>query len=131
MENTPSFDVSQCRACRSCGGLPGVVFVSSGAYDTGRVTTAVRQQDGRSMGRTGHGEARLNGPDGGSPDDGGSHGELFECHHADTSDARFPFYRLRVLPIPADVQRIVVLYPRGGTPEWSSAYSRLEGQHFS
>lgn len=35
-----------------------------------------------------------------------------------------------VLPIPADVQRVVVLYPRGGTPEWSSAYGRLEGAAF-
>lgn len=35
-----------------------------------------------------------------------------------------------VLPIPAGVQRIVVLYPRGGSPEWSSAYSRLEGAAF-
>lgn len=35
-----------------------------------------------------------------------------------------------LLPIPADVQRIVVLYPHGGTPEWSSAYSRLEGAAF-
>ena len=36
----------------------------------------------------------------------------------------------RVLPIPADVQRMAVLYPRGGPPEWSSAYSRLEGAAF-
>ena len=35
-----------------------------------------------------------------------------------------------VLPIPAGVQRIVVLYPRGGSPEWASAYSRLEGAAF-
>jgi len=35
-----------------------------------------------------------------------------------------------VLPIPAGVQRMVVLYPRGGSPEWSSAYSRLEGAAF-
>lgn len=35
-----------------------------------------------------------------------------------------------VLPIPADVQRVAVLYPRGGTPEWSSAYGRLEGAAF-
>ena len=35
-----------------------------------------------------------------------------------------------LLPIPADVQRMVVLYPRGETPEWSSAYSRLEGAAF-
>jgi hypothetical protein len=32
--------------------------------------------------------------------------------------------------IPADVQRIAVLYPRGGAPEWSSAYNRLEGATF-
>lgn len=37
---------------------------------------------------------------------------------------------LPVLPIPAAVQRMVVLYPRGGNPEWSSAYSRLEGAAF-
>lgn len=36
----------------------------------------------------------------------------------------------RVLPIPSDVQRIAVLYPRGGSTEWSSAYSRLEGAAF-
>ena len=35
-----------------------------------------------------------------------------------------------VLPIPADVQRVAVLYPRGGAPEWSSAYGRLEGAAF-
>lgn len=35
-----------------------------------------------------------------------------------------------MLPIPAGVQRMVVLYPRGGSPEWSSAYSRLEGAAF-
>jgi len=35
-----------------------------------------------------------------------------------------------MLPIPADVQRVAVLYPRGGTPEWSSAYGRLEGAAF-
>ena len=32
--------------------------------------------------------------------------------------------------IPADVQQMAVLYPRGGTPEWSSAYGRLEGAAF-
>lgn len=36
----------------------------------------------------------------------------------------------QVLPIPPDVQRIAVLCPRGGPPEWSSAYSRLEGATF-
>jgi hypothetical protein len=35
-----------------------------------------------------------------------------------------------MLLIPAGVQRMVVLYPRGGSPEWSSAYSRLEGAAF-
>lgn len=35
-----------------------------------------------------------------------------------------------VLPIPADVRQMAVLYPRGGTPEWSSAYGRLEGAAF-
>ena len=34
------------------------------------------------------------------------------------------------LSIPADVQRMAILYPRGGSPEWSSAYSRLEGAAF-
>jgi len=37
---------------------------------------------------------------------------------------------LPVLAIPPDVQRIAVLYPRGANPEWSSAYSRLEGAAF-
>jgi hypothetical protein len=36
----------------------------------------------------------------------------------------------REVLIPADVQRIAVLYPRGGAPEWSSAYNRLEGATF-
>ena len=31
---------------------------------------------------------------------------------------------------PADAQRMMVLYPRGESPEWSSAYSRLEGAAF-
>jgi hypothetical protein len=35
-----------------------------------------------------------------------------------------------MLPIPAGVQRMVVVYPRGGSPEWSSAYSRLEEAAF-
>ena len=34
------------------------------------------------------------------------------------------------LPIPADVQQLAVLYPRGGTPDWSNAYGRLEGAAF-
>ena len=35
-----------------------------------------------------------------------------------------------VVPIPADVRHMAVLYPRGGTPERSSAYGRLEGAAF-
>jgi hypothetical protein len=35
-----------------------------------------------------------------------------------------------VLPIPADVQRVAVLYPRGAHPDWSNAYGRLEGAAF-
>jgi hypothetical protein len=35
-----------------------------------------------------------------------------------------------VLPIPADVQRVAVLYPRGETPDWASAYGRLEEAAF-
>lgn len=46
----------------------------------------------------------------------------------------FPRLDLRsapaVLPIPVDVQRMAVLFPRGGNPEWSSAYTRLEGAAF-
>jgi len=34
------------------------------------------------------------------------------------------------LLITADVRRMAVLNPRGGNPEWSSAYSRLEGAAF-
>jgi len=45
-----------------------------------------------------------------------------------------PTFGLRTLPpaatIPADVQQLVVLYPRGGTPDWSNAYGRLEGAAF-
>jgi hypothetical protein len=37
---------------------------------------------------------------------------------------------LLMLPIPADVQQMAVLYPRGGTPDWSNAYGRLEGAAF-
>jgi hypothetical protein len=33
-------------------------------------------------------------------------------------------------PIPADVQQRAVLYPHGGTPDWSNAYGRLEGAAF-
>ena len=35
-----------------------------------------------------------------------------------------------VVPIPVDVRRMAVLYPRGETPERSSAYGRLEGAAF-
>jgi hypothetical protein len=35
-----------------------------------------------------------------------------------------------VSPVPADVQQIAVLYPRGGTSDWSSAYGRLEEAAF-
>lgn len=35
-----------------------------------------------------------------------------------------------VLPIPADVQRVAVLYPREAHPDWSNAYGRLEGAAF-
>ena len=35
-----------------------------------------------------------------------------------------------VLPVPFDVQQMAVLYPRGETPDWSSAYSRLEEAAF-
>jgi hypothetical protein len=37
---------------------------------------------------------------------------------------------LAVFTIPPDVQRLAVMYPRGANPEWSSAYSRLEGAAF-
>jgi hypothetical protein len=35
-----------------------------------------------------------------------------------------------VLPIPADVRHMAVLYPRGGTPDWSNAYGRLASAAF-
>ncbi|HSL05642.1 MAG TPA: hypothetical protein VK901_19130 [Nitrospiraceae bacterium] len=35
-----------------------------------------------------------------------------------------------VLPISADVQQMAVLYLRGGTPDWSNVYGRLEGAAF-
>lgn len=35
-----------------------------------------------------------------------------------------------ILAIPPDVQRLAVLYPRGVNPEWSNAYSQLEGAAF-
>jgi hypothetical protein len=34
------------------------------------------------------------------------------------------------LTIPPDVQRLAVVYPRGINPEWSNAYSQLEGAAF-
>lgn len=36
----------------------------------------------------------------------------------------------QTLPIPADVQRVAVLYPRGESPDWASAYGRLEEAAF-
>jgi hypothetical protein len=58
--------------------------------------------------------------------DGDSRDELCKSHHADTPmRSTHP-----LLPIPAGVQRMMVLYPRGESPEWSSAYSRLEGAAF-
>ncbi len=45
-----------------------------------------------------------------------------------------PTFGLRSMPpvssIPADVQQMAVLYPRGETSDWSSAYGRLEGAAF-
>jgi hypothetical protein len=45
-----------------------------------------------------------------------------------------PTFDLRSMPpvssIPADVQQMAVLYPRGETSDWSSAYGRLEGAAF-
>jgi hypothetical protein len=45
-----------------------------------------------------------------------------------------PTFGLRSMPsaspIPADVQQMAVLYPRGGTSDWSSAYGRLDGAAF-
>ena len=35
-----------------------------------------------------------------------------------------------MLPIPADVRRVAVLYPREAHTDWSSAYGRLEGAAF-
>lgn len=35
-----------------------------------------------------------------------------------------------MLPIPADVQRVAVLYPRSESPDWASAYGRLEEAAF-
>lgn len=66
-----------------------MVFMASREYDIYKVRErlAARQE---SVGRAGHGEAKFGGPDGAYLVDGGSHGELFECHHADTLYARFP-----------------------------------------
>ena len=54
------------------------------------------------------------------------------CAHAATRTT--PTFGLHSLPsvlqIPADVQQLAVLYPRGGTSDWSSAYGRLEGAAF-
>ncbi len=57
---------------------------------------------------------------------------VVSCAHATSQTT--PTFRFSseppLLPIPADVQQMAVLYPREGTPEWSSAYGRLEGAAF-
>jgi hypothetical protein len=51
------------------------------------------------------------------------------CANATTQmpPASWPRSGASVLPIPADVQQMAVLYPRGGAADWSNAYGRLEG----
>lgn len=59
---------------------------------------------------------------------------LFVASCASASTQTTPTFRFHssppVLPIPADVKQMAVLYPHGGIPEWSSAYGRLEGAAF-
>lgn len=57
---------------------------------------------------------------------------LASCSSAPTQPLPTLSFRAtaRVSPIPAGVQRMMVLYPRGGTSDWSSAYSRLEWAAF-
>ncbi|HJS66252.1 MAG TPA: hypothetical protein VJ760_02850 [Nitrospiraceae bacterium] len=47
-----------------------------------------------------------------------------------TEPASSSRYEPSASPIPFDVQQMAVLYPRGETPDWSSAYSRLEEAAF-
>jgi hypothetical protein len=51
---------------------------------------------------------------------------------ASTTTQTIPTFRSAppASPIPADVQQMAILYPRGGTPDWSNAYGRLEGAAF-
>jgi hypothetical protein len=115
--------------CRSRGGLPGVVFVLSGAYDTGKVRLGLQTGWENLEGRPAMASR-------------GSTVQMMgilsmvvlmaSCSNVTTQTPPMLGFRSAspLLPIPANVQRMVVLYPRGETPEWSSAYSRLEGAAF-
>jgi hypothetical protein len=108
----------------SYSGLPGVVFMPSGEYDISKVrlgsTRHRRKQEGPAMARR------------------SSAIELMAivttavlavgCTNATNHAAPelWPRFELSVLPVPVDVQQMAVLYPRGGTSDWSSAYGRLE-----
>lgn len=77
--------------CYLCGGLPGVVFMSSVEYDIAKVRLRleVRREN---VGRAGYGEAKLSGPADEDPHDGGSRVELCKCLHADDPNVRFSFH---------------------------------------
>lgn len=128
MENNPSFDVSQCTAvtrvavclawfsCRA----ESMILLRSGCGS---------KQDGRTWEAPAMGRRSLAV-------------QLMRiltmavlvgsCTNASTQTTPTLSYRSTspVPPIPTDVQQMAVLYPRGGTPEWSSAYGRLEGAAF-
>jgi hypothetical protein len=55
---------------------------------------------------------------------------VVSCTHTTIQTTPILRTTLPVLPIPADVQQIAVLYPRGRASDWSSAYGRLEGAAF-
>lgn len=59
---------------------------------------------------------------------------IFVANCANASKQMPPTFAFHPTPlvftIPADVQRVAVLYPREAHPDWSNAYGRLEGAAF-
>jgi hypothetical protein len=75
----------------SCGGLPGVVFVSSGEYDIAKVRLRFEARR-ENVGSATYGKAKLSGPADENPHDGGSRGELYKCLYADDPDVVVSIY---------------------------------------
>ena len=112
----------------SCGGLPGVVFVLSREYDMVKAQLWLEARRGMlrgpAMARRGSAIRVM----------GILTTAVLMASCSSVTTQTPPTFGFRsdppVLPIPAGVQRMAVLYPRGGNPEWSSAYSRLEEAAF-